>query len=289
MRPTIDTYYYFRHREQIDSLALTTDGKDGLHLMQSIFAIFFIVTGKIVHMSESGASQQRYITGSIGKRTRPRTVTIEHLTALYQQQIVLHDVSFSIYEGESIALLDSTRFAKTMLLACLQGCIQPVQGHITLFNSHIPPVTPAIHRQLGVMPHDIDRHSTIVSTADAVKYYATDKGIHLNPTQIEAYLSYYGLSIHIPIAQLPPLQRRVLHLALAVIHDPRLVLLDEPLAGLSKIDEMLLWQYLRRLQREGRTLLVTVTPPIADESLIEYDVVIRLERGHIVHQLPGKG
>ncbi|MEO8972523.1 MAG: ATP-binding cassette domain-containing protein [Ktedonobacteraceae bacterium] len=234
-------------------------------------------------MSESGASQQRYITGNIGKRTRPRTVTIEHLTALYQQQIVLHDISFSIYEGESIALLDPTRFAKTMLLACLQGCIQPAKGHIALFDTPIPPMTPVIRRQLGLMPHDTDRQSTIVSTADAVKYYATNKGIHLNPAQIKAYLSYYGLSAYIPVTQLPPLQRRVLHLALAVVHDPRLVLLDEPLAGLSKVDEMLMWQYLHRLQREGRTLLATFTPPIADESLIEYDVVIRLERGRIIH------
>lgn len=234
-------------------------------------------------MSEPGNSQQRYITGTIGKRTRPRTVTIEHLTALYQQQSVLHDISFSIYEGESIALLDSTRIAKTLLLACLQGFIQPTKGHIALFNTDIPPMTPEIRRQLGVMPHNIDCQSTIVTTADAVRHYATGKSIHLNPTQIEAYLSYYGLPIHHPVAYLPPLQHRVLQLALSVVHDPRLVLLDEPLAGLSKVDEMLLWHYLHRLQQEGRTLLVTFTSPIADETLIGYDVVIRLDQGHIVY------
>jgi ABC-type multidrug transport system ATPase subunit len=54
---------------------------------------------------------------------------------------------------------------------------------------------------------------------------------------------------------------------LTLVHDPHLVLLDEPLAELSDADGLLIWQYLRLMQSEGRTLLITFTPPIAEEHL----------------------
>jgi ABC-2 type transport system ATP-binding protein len=73
------------------------------------------------------------------------------------------------------------------------------------------------------------------------------------------------------------------------VHDPRLVLLDEPLAGLSETDRPVIWQYIRRMQSEGRTLLMTFASPLADEHLSEYDVIIELVQGRVVRQETGKG
>ena len=113
--------------------------------------------------------------------------------------------------------------------------------------------------------------------------------ILLSQAQVNEYSHHYRLDPLSQISQLAELQLRILFLALGLVHDPRLVLLDEPLAGLPAIDHPVIWQYMRQMQSEGRTLLTTFTPPLADEHLSAYDVIIELTQGPIVRKADRKG
>ena len=253
-------------------------------------------------MAELNSRSRRYITGPGGKQARPRIVVFDSLSVRHQEQLVLDDISLSVYEGEAVAILGSPGAGKSMLLACLQGLVQPVQGHIYIFGAELPPVTPIIRRQVGIMPGDHDKSGPYISTdketvADCVKRFAAFYDIQLSQVQIDEYIHHYAAgqsSLHsfsatLPVAQLTPLQCRVLSLALAVVHDPKLVLLDEPLARLSATDSIILWHYLKQMQSEGRTLLITFAPPITEEQLSGYDVIVRLANGRIVHEGTRKG
>jgi ABC-2 type transport system ATP-binding protein len=202
--------------------------------------------------------------------------------------LVLQDISLNIYEGESVAVIGPAGADKSLFLACVQGLVQPIKGHLHVMGVEVPPMIPAIRRQIGVMPHSLD-YPEMFRVADLVRHFAGFYDLDLSESQVEEYCRHYALSSCSFVSQLTLPERRVLLLALALVHDPRLALLDEPLAGLSSADESLVWPYLRQIQSEGRTLLTTFTPPIAEEHLRGYDLIVMLDRGHIQSQKPGDG
>ena len=228
---------------------------------------------------------QRYITGPLGKQTRPCVIAFDHLSAVPYGRSLLHDISLSIYEGETVAVIGPAGAGKSVLLDCIQGVVQPIKGHLQVMGVEVRPMPSTIRRQIGIMPHHLD-HPEMFRVIDLIRRFAGYYSLELSEAQVEEYCHHYGLSPTWFISQLTAPQLRVLSLALTLIHDPKLVLLDEPLAGLADADNALIWQYLRRMQSEGRTLLVTFTPPIAEEQLRGYDLVVMLDKGHIQSQKP---
>lgn len=237
-------------------------------------------------MAEFDSHTQRYITGPLGKQTRPRVIAFDHLSAIQNERLVLYDISLSIYEGESAAVIGPAGAGKSNLLACIQGLAQPIKGHLLVMGNQVPPMAAGIRRQIGVMPGHLD-HPELLRIGDLVRRFAAYYNLDLSEAQVEEYCRHYALSSTSLVSQLTLPQLRVLLLALTLVHDPHLVLLDEPLAGLSNADSSLIWQYLRRMQSEGRTLLITFTPPIAEELLRGYDLIVTLDKGHIQSQQPG--
>ena len=238
-------------------------------------------------MARFDSHNQRYITGPPGIQARPRVIAFDHLSAIEYGKLALYDISLSIYEGETVAVIGPAGAGKSELLACIQGLAQPIEGHLHVMGVEVPPVTAGIQRQIGVMPGHLD-HPGMLRISDLVRRFAGYYSLDLSEAQMEGYCRHYALSSSSLVSQLTPPQLRVLALALTLVHDPDLVLLDEPLAGLSGADGLLIWQYLRRMQSEGRTLLTTFTPPIAEEHLRGYDLIVVLDKGHILSQQAGK-
>jgi ABC-2 type transport system ATP-binding protein len=222
----------------------------------------------------------RYITGPLGKHTRPKVIEFRHLTAVQSQQTILRDITLEIFEGESVAILGTSGAGKSALLACIQGQIQPARGELIVLGALLPPLRPAFQKQMGSMPKNIARH-TQETVAEYFQRFAGYHMDHLNSEQIQTYCAHYQLSPAAPVSELNSLQQRVFALALALVHDPCLVLLDEPLAELTAEDQAEFWPYLQRTRREGRTLLCTFTPPLAENHFNEYDLVVSLEQGQI--------
>ncbi len=222
----------------------------------------------------------RYLTGPLGKQTRPKVIELQQITLMQEWQTLLRDVSLDIFAGESIALCGAPGSGKSALLACIQGQIQPVRGKIRVLGAELPPLPPKLRRQIGVRPQQIER-GTRETVAEYLLRFASYHAIKLNSKQIAMYCSQYELPPSHLVAELDSLQEHILALALALVHDPIVVLLDEPLAGLSKQDQMTLWAYLQRIQREGRTLLCTFTPPLAEKELNGYDLIVKLEQGRL--------
>jgi ABC-2 type transport system ATP-binding protein len=223
----------------------------------------------------------RYITGPLGKYSRPCIIRCEYLTVQQETRSLLHDLCLDIYEGEAVAVLGDDTAGKSALLACLQGMLRPTRGHLQVLGADIPPIPPDIRLQIGVLPRylHLPEEATVL---DALTYYASLYELYLNSPQLENYIQTYHLHLDSVVSQLSPLEQGLLSFALTLLHDPSLVLLDEPLDGLTEDDREIIWHYLRQIRREGRTQVTTFTPPIAESLLNEYDVVITLEEGRIL-------
>lgn len=229
------------------------------------------------------ANHARYLTGPLGKQTRPKIIELRQLTAGPEQQPVLNTITLDIFEGEAVAFLGPANSGKSALLACLLGNLRPTRGEIHLMGAALPPLLPEIRRQIGVMPQQLDL-KTSGTVATYLQRFAKYYGLQLTAEQISAYCAHYQLLPTMQVSTLTPLQARIFALALALVHDPHLALFDEPLAGLDNADQEVLWTYLQRTQYEGRTLLCTFTPPLAEKYLSGYDLIVRLEQGRLIRQ-----
>ena len=225
----------------------------------------------------------RYLTGTLGKQMRPKAIEFHQTTLVQERRTLLHDVTLEVFEGESVALLGPPASGKSALLACLQGLMQPTQGEVHVLGATLPPLPVEVRRQMGVLPQHLNltKHETI---AAYLQRFAAYYDVHLTSKQLSAYCAHYELVSSRQVADLSSRQARIFALALSLVHDPRLVLLDEPLSGLSAADQAAIWPYLQRIQREGRTLLCTFSPPLAEKYLSGYDLIVRLEQGRLMRQ-----
>lgn len=248
---------------------------------------------------------RRYLTGSVGTRIRPSIVHLEHLYAHNEQKVVLYDLSLQVRDGQAVAILGQPGTGKTALLASIAGQVQPLRGHITVLGTSIPPLVAELERHIGMMPALLTNKQTTYIPAmmkvrteqteqteqtvqDVIQAHAHVHHLLLNAVQISAYAQHYQLVPTMPLTRLSAVQRRFLALATTCIHDPQLVLLDEPLTGLTREERDSVNEYIRQLQREGRTLLVTFTPPVADTYISGYDVIVHMVHGQLVPYLSGK-
>lgn len=225
----------------------------------------------------------RYLTGPLGQQTRPKAIEFRQITLVQAQQTLFEDVTLDMFEGESVALLGPPGSGKSALLACVQGLLQPTRGEVRVLGATLPPLPVEIRRQMGILPRQLDlaRHETV---AAYLQRFATYYDVHLNSKQITTYCAHYEIEPSLAVADLPGRQARIFALALSLVHDPHLVLLDEPLSGLSEADQDALWPYLQRIQREGRTLLCTFSLPLAEKYLNGYDLIARLEQRRLTRQ-----
>lgn len=225
----------------------------------------------------------RYLTGPLGKQERPKIIELRQLTLVREGQTILRDITLDIFEGESVAVLGEPGSGKSALFACMQGQIRPTEGEVRVLGVSLPPLLPEIRRQMGAMPEQLDL-KTPETLARSLQRFAAYYHVRLNSQQVKAYCGHYRLAPAAFVASLTGLQVRIFALALALVHDPRLVLLDDPLAGFSEAEQAIFWTYLQEIRREGRTLLCTFTPPLAKKYLSEYDLIMRLEEGCVLRE-----
>ncbi len=225
----------------------------------------------------------RYLTGTLGKQTRPKMIEFLQFTVMQDYLPLLRGITLQIFEGEAVALLGSSEIDKSTLLACILGQIQPTKGEIRVLGEALPPLPPALRRQIGVMPRQLD-HKAHETVAAYLQRFSAYYGIQLTNSQTMLYCAHYQLPPSMRVTELSTLQRRILALAQALVHDPRLALLDEPLTGLAEFDQATMQDYLQRVQSEGRTLVCTFTPPLAEKHFTGYDLMVRLEQGQLLRQ-----
>jgi ABC-2 type transport system ATP-binding protein len=222
----------------------------------------------------------RFITGTLGQQARPKVIELHQLTVLQNEQPLLHKTTLTLFEGETAVLIGDSEQAKNALLACLLGQIQPAEGSIRVLGATLPPLPVALRRQIGVMPRQIES-KTQETVSAYLQRFSAYHGVQLTRTQLARYCAHYQLSPDAPLQALDQLQMRVLALATALVHDPRLALLFEPLSELEEKERALLQGYLQQIQREGRTLFCTGTPPLDEKMFTGYDLMVRLEKGQL--------
>ncbi len=185
-------------------------------------------------------------------------ISIQDLHVSYGELKAVDGISFEIYEGECFGLLGPNGAGKTTTLSCLEGLKKPDSGMITIEGLDVQKDSVKVKRMLGVQLQDTTLFPDL-TTAELVELFASFYEVFLTKKQILEHLARFDLQekAKAKAKELSGGQRQRLGLALAIAHDPRIVVLDEPTTGLDPQARRGIWDSIRQMQREGRTVILT--------------------------------
>src|ERR1700761_7765507 len=206
---------------------------------------------------------------------------IEQLSAGYGEAVVLADVSLSLKEGEALALLGRNGMGKTTLINSIVGVTRYFGGRIALDGTDITALRPdqRTHIGIGWVPQErnIFKSLTVHENLTAVARpgpWTTDKVYALFPRLMERRGNLGN--------QLSGGEQQMLAVARALVLNPRVMLLDEPLEGLAPIIVEELLAALRRIIRDEGMSAILVEQN-AKKILPVTNRAIIVERGSVVH------
>ena len=185
-------------------------------------------------------------------------VAIEDLRVRYGALEAVAGLSLEVRRGEIFGLLGPNGAGKTTTLACLEGLQRPVQGAVRVAGLDVAREPVAVKRLIGVQLQAAALFREL-SAAELVELYAALYDVYFTRQQVHALLERFGLAQKAAArpGQLSGGQLQRLSLALALVNDPRVVLLDEPTTGLDPQARRGVWSVIGQMRAEGRTVVLT--------------------------------
>jgi branched-chain amino acid transport system ATP-binding protein len=211
----------------------------------------------------------------------PELLKIDRLTAGYGEAVVLKDISVTVAEGQALALLGRNGMGKTTLVNSIVGVTRHIGGSISLDGRDITRLRPdqRAHAGIGWVPQErnIFKSLTVEENMTAIAQpgpWTLDKVYEVFPRLAERRRNLGN--------QLSGGEQQMLAVARALVLNPRIMLLDEPLEGLAPIIIEELLGVLRKIIR-GEGLSAILVEQNAHKILGVTDQAIIIERGSIVH------
>lgn len=208
---------------------------------------------------------------------------IEHLTKRFSDKTIINDLNLSINEGQIFGLLGPNGAGKTTLIRMLVGLLKPTAGEITLFEQYHPQDT-QLRKYIGYMPQQLAVYSGLTVLENVLffaRMYAMEE-TQLKQRAIEILerieLDHRKDSLVSTLSG--GMVRRVM-LATAMIHKPRLLILDEPTAGVDPLLRLKFWEWFDVLVKEGISIIIT-THNISEASHCLQ--VVFLREGNLLEQ-----
>ncbi len=210
-------------------------------------------------------------------------IEIENLQKSYGEVKAVNGVSFSVEEGEFFAFLGVNGAGKSTTISILCGDSPRDGGTVKVEGAEIDADPQGIRRRLGVVFQNsaLDKALTV---KDNLKYRASLYGVtgRAFASKLEELTGLFQLKelLSRTVGKLSGGQRRRVDIARALVHDPRILILDEPTTGLDPQTRKTVWEIIRKL-REERGLTVFLTTHYMEEAA-DSDHVVILDAGRVM-------
>ena len=193
----------------------------------------------------------------------------------------LNDVSLDIEEGEFFGLLGPNGAGKTTLISILAGLVRASSGRVLVQGCDVQADFAAARRKLGVVPQELV-FDPFFNVREALRFQSGYFGVKNNDAWIDELLHSLGLTdkAGANMRQLSGGMKRRVLVALALVHKPPIIVLDEPTAGVDVELRQTLWQFIARLNKAGHTVLLTTHYLEEAEALCGR--IAMLKRGRVV-------
>jgi ABC-2 type transport system ATP-binding protein len=178
----------------------------------------------------------------------------------FDDVVALADVDLAIPRGSIVGVIGPSGAGKTTAIRLLTGAIKPTTGEVEVLGGDPTRLAARVRARIGCMPQHVSLYDDLTVTEN-LDFVASLYGLFLfrRRARIRALLDWLELTDARKrrAGDLSGGMRRRLQLACALVHDPELVFLDEPTAGIDPLVRQGIWRELHRLREAGRTLLVS--------------------------------
>jgi ABC-2 type transport system ATP-binding protein len=212
----------------------------------------------------------------------PPIVSIANLSKVYASGLhALRDVNLDIAKGEIFALLGPNGAGKSTLINVVCGIVTPSTGEIRVGGHDILSEYRAARRMIGLVPQELTTDA-FEKVWDTVSFSRGLFGLPKNPAHIERVLKDLSLydKRESRIMQLSGGMKRRVLIAKALAHEPQVLFLDEPTAGVDVELRQDMWRLVRRLREQGVTVILTTHYIEEAEEMADRVGVIR--KGEII-------
>ncbi len=214
-------------------------------------------------------------------------IDVQALVKTYDLLPVLRKLSLQIQRGEFVALLGPNGSGKSTLLRLLCGLSRPTAGTIRIGGWDLPKEAAAVRAQLGLVSHKAILYDTLTAQEN-LRFFARLYNLPAASidTRITEMLTQVGLArrAHDLVRTFSRGMLQRLSIARALLHNPDILLLDEPYTGLDQDASRVLDDLLRAAHADGRTILMT-THDLSRAAILPTRIII-LSRGVIGYDAP---
>jgi ABC-2 type transport system ATP-binding protein len=187
-------------------------------------------------------------------------ITVDNLTKVYGKRTALDHVSFEVPEGEIFGFVGPNGAGKTTTLRILASLLEPSGGHASIGGVDVVKEPDLVHSRLGYMPDFFGVYDQL-TVSEYLDFYAScyRQPKQRRATVVTQLLELIGLSERRDqmVDSLSRGLKQRLCLARALVHDPAVLLLDEPASGLDPRARVDMREILKELRRMGKTIIIS--------------------------------
>lgn len=211
-----------------------------------------------------------------------KIIEIEHLTKSFGQINAVRDLSFRVNEGELFAFLGENGAGKSTTINILCGQLSKDGGTVAICGLDPDRDKDAVRRSLGVVFQNsvLDKDLSVKDNlkSRAALYGISGKAFEARLDELSELLEF-GELLKRPLGKLSGGQRRRIDIARALLHRPKILILDEPTTGLDPHTRSILWGVIDNLRRKEKMTVLLTTHYM--EEAADADYVIIIDHGHI--------
>jgi ABC-2 type transport system ATP-binding protein len=207
-------------------------------------------------------------------------VEVNHIFKSFADKVAVNDLSFSVAQNEIFGLIGPNGAGKTTSIRIMMDIIKPDSGEVTILGEKL---TEASKNRLGYLPEErgLYRKLTVI---DSIVYLASLKGMdrHSAEEKADELLNHTGMLLHKgkKIEELSRGMGQIIQFIVTIIHNPEVVVLDEPFAGLDPVNTELLKRMLIDLRGKGKTVILSTHQMNEIEELC--DRILMINHGRSV-------
>jgi ABC-2 type transport system ATP-binding protein len=201
-------------------------------------------------------------------------VEVNHIVKSYANKVAVNDLSFSVNDGEVFGLIGPNGAGKTTTIRMLMDIIKPDSGDVTILGEKL---SESCKNRLGYLPEERGLYRKL-SVIDSIIYLASLKGMdrHLAARRANELLDQTGMLSHQRkrVEELSKGMGQIIQFIITIIHNPELVILDEPFAGLDPVNTELLKEMLSDLRNQGKAVILSTHQMNQVEALCDRILMI---------------
>jgi len=195
-----------------------------------------------------------------GSDPPPPTIEVEHLVKTYGGVAAVNDISFSVRRGEIVGLLGPNGAGKSTTMKALTAQVIADEGELEVLGFRLPGESKAARAECGVVPQLDNLDVTLTVEQNLLVFshlYRVPRAERKEAIEGAVQMANLAARRHDKVDKLSGGMRRRLLIARALVHRPRLVLLDEPTVGLDPQVRQELWALIDALRVQGTTILMS--------------------------------